>query len=217
MQWCRVIILSFIISVKSFAVEDVIFLAEIVSNTAQEIAELEKLINETTKHTKKLSEFADTIDDYSYRAERLKAWSDDLRDLSGEDTKGLEEINSLLRQIRMIEEDTERLYYEYAKRHRKSEHDTEKYKRIARKQLKNSRDYKKQALRAQRNSADSMQQVAQNTATIAYEQSKSNRLIAEQNEKITQIHSLALEKEKRELEKKSRINNKYNIKERKDE
>jgi hypothetical protein len=58
-----------------------------------------------------------------------------------------------------------------------------------------------------------MQQVAQNTAPMAYEQSKSNQLIAMQNDKLAKIYKVVLEDEKRQQERKLRINSKYDLKE----
>lgn len=207
MQWFNLILIF--ISFNAFAVSDSFLLAEIVVNTARELEELEELIAKTQKHTEKLSQFADTIDDYSYRAQRLKTWAEDIKALSDENPKDLAEINSLLRQIRMIEEDTKRIYMDYSRREFENKHEIRKYQKISKNQQRNTRKYRSQALRKQRNSADSMQQVAQNTATMAYEQSKTNQMMAEQNIKISKIYDVVLEKEKRILEKETRIKNKY--------
>ena len=140
------LLVTFLFSFKTFAVTEAFLLAEIVVNTARELEELEQLISQTQKHTQKLSEFADTIDDYSYRAERLKSWAEDLKDLNGENPKDLSEMNSLIRQIRLIEEDTSRLYVEYARKSIRNKMDIKRYKRIERGQKKNTRNYQKQAL-----------------------------------------------------------------------
>ena len=208
MRWISLLF----VSTQLFAVSDTFLLAEILVNTTRELEELERLITKTQQHTKKLTSLADTVDDYSYRVQRLKAWAQDLKDLASDDPKDLSEVNHLIRQIRIVEEDSKRIYKDYAIKIYKNKREGNKFDQIAVNQHLNAKRYRSQALRKQANTSASMQQVAQNTATMAYEQAKTNQMIALQNKKIAELYEVVLREEKERYAKKVRVQELYSEK-----
>ena len=86
----------------SFALSDTFQLAQIATNTAREIAELERILTEAQKHTQQLSNMADAVDNVQWRAQRLQSWAEDIKMLKENDPQDLAEINTLIKQIKVI-------------------------------------------------------------------------------------------------------------------
>lgn len=193
----------------SFALSDTFQLAQIATNTAREIAELERILTEAQKHTQQLSNMADAVDNVQWRAQRLQSWAEDIKMLKENDPQDLAEINSLIKQIKVIKKDADELYYDYSAKSIKNKFSQKKIKRQKQKQIRNMNHYKNDGLRRQKNSGQSMQQVAQNTSAIAYEQAKSNKLMLELLEQQSKIYQLQLENEKRHSAKEALVDAAY--------
>lgn len=176
--------------------EETAVLIEIASTTASQLNELEQLVTNTEKYTKKMQEYNELMMDHYWRAERIvyiaeslaaKKEAKDLGDLNWairELKYSMAELKSLMKEYKVIKNDEDRTKYMV----KKQKEINKKKSKVALNQIKSAKSAKTKGR--------ATQVTAQNTALI-YEQnvemhntqleileklSTSNRLQAEQLE-----------------------------------
>jgi len=190
----------FFITKRSYAlVADNLMLMQIMTNTAAQLNEMEQLLSNAEKHTKRLREISEIVEDKLYLAERIELWATDLNYLAQADELDLKEINNKIRELKMKREDITHLLSEVVRSEYKNENE-EKHTRsnlVAQKKLRSS--YKKQALKSQSHSSVALQNIAHNTGANLVETSKQNEILLTQNQKLNAIYDLNLKEHKRSL------------------
>ncbi|MBT3981037.1 MAG: hypothetical protein HOE90_06765 [Bacteriovoracaceae bacterium] len=92
---------------------DTALLIELVSTTISQLNELEKLVSNAEKYTKRIQEYNELAEDYYFRAQRLLYWADDMLILLDSDVKSLEQLNSAIRSLRFQIDDFKSQMMEY--------------------------------------------------------------------------------------------------------
>ena len=189
--------LMFSISIShAFLSSDTAVLLELVTTTASQLNELEKLVSNAEKYTKKMQKYNELVQDEYFRAERVLYLAESVA--AKKEVQGLSDLNYAIRELKYSMSDMRELMKEYAVI--KGEED--KTKRQVKTQKKTN-DLKERIAVSQVNksvgaktSGRASQLTAQNTAMI-YESnvdmhntqleilekvSTTNRLLAEQME-----------------------------------
>lgn len=204
------LILLFFIAVSSKAQiisSDTALLVELVTTTASQLNELEKLVTNTEKYTERMQKYNELTQDEYFRAERVLYLAESVA--TKKEVKGLGELNGAIRDLKYSMSDLKELMREY-----KMIKDEEDKTHAQVKIQKKFNDRKEKIAKSQvnksiqaRTSGRAGQLTAQNTALILESNvdmhntqlellekvSTTNRLLAEQME----------EKRKAELEKKA--------------
>ena len=180
------ILLALSLPVNGFMSEE-IALFEIVSNTAAQLNELEELVTNTQKHTKKLSELNEIATDKLYSAERVELWASDMETLLDHDEEGLAGLNSRISAIKMKREDITEILKDISRDVLRAENEEIRLKDQRLKQKRIISLNKRQSLRSINNKGDALKLTAQNTGTTALEVSKTNALILDQNLTLKKI------------------------------
>lgn len=176
--------------------EDTALMMELVSNTAKEINELEKLVSNAEKYTQKMREYNELMEDEYFKAERIKSLAESLA--SKKEIQNLGDYNQALRELKYSMEDLETLMKEYgaikgeekkAKAVSKiKEKEIEKDREQAQRQVARSIGAKTQARSSQitaQNTAllyESNLEVEANTLKLIENTATTNRLLAEKLE-----------------------------------
>ena len=169
-----IFLLLFIASSNSFAIigADTAMMVQLVTNTANQINELERLVSNTEKYTQKMREYSELVDDHYFRAERILYLVEELK--AKRDIQNLGELNGAIRELKYNMSDLKELMQKYASI-KQDEKKTEAYVDIiiklneqkikrAEKQVSNSI--------AARNVGRANQLTAQNTALLYENQVK---------------------------------------------
>jgi hypothetical protein len=175
---------------------DTALLVELVTTTASQLNELEKLVSNTEKYTAKMQQYNELFQDEYFRAERVLFVAESLA--AKKDSKNLNELNWAIRELKYSMTEMKELMREYAVI-KSDETNTKKVTQIQRKvndQKENiAKSQVEKSIRA-KTAGRATQLTAQNTAMI-YEQNvdmhntqldmldkiaTTNRLLAEQME-----------------------------------
>lgn len=92
---------------------DTAMLFQIVSNTASQLNELEKLVTDAEKHTELLEKYNQIAKDHYFRAERIYYIAQNYVELSKRNPADLEELNSAIRGLKSENESLKYLIDEY--------------------------------------------------------------------------------------------------------
>ena len=89
-----------LISFRSFAIigADTALMVQLVTNTANQINELEKLVTNTEKYTKKMREYNELAEDNYFRGERVLYLAESLA--AKNEVKNLGELNGAIRELK---------------------------------------------------------------------------------------------------------------------
>ena len=100
---------------------DTALLFELVSNTASQINELEKLVSNAEKYTGMMEKYNQIARDQYFRAERINYIAENYIQLSKSNPKDLEALNSAIRNLKSETESLKSLIDEYRKDEAKNE------------------------------------------------------------------------------------------------
>lgn len=92
---------------------DSAMLFQIVTNTASQLNELEKLITNAEKYTGLMEKYNEIAKDHYFRAERIYYIAQNYVELSGRDPKDLESLNSAIRALKSETQSLESAINEY--------------------------------------------------------------------------------------------------------
>jgi len=92
---------------------DTALLFQVVSNTASQLNELEKLVTDAEKHTELLEKYNQIAKDHYFRAERIYYIAENYVELSKRNPADLEELNSAIRALKSENESLKFLIEDY--------------------------------------------------------------------------------------------------------
>ncbi len=103
-----------LISLNSFAIigADTAIMVQLVTNTANQINELEKLVTNTEKYTKKMREYNELAEDNYFRGERVLYLAESLA--AKKEVQNLGELNGAIRDLKYSMEDLKELMKKYS-------------------------------------------------------------------------------------------------------
>lgn len=106
---------TFLFSTSSFAIfgADTALMIQLVSTTASQLNELERLVSNTEKYTKKMREYNELYEDQNFRAQRVLYLAESLA--AKKNIEGLGDLNSAIRDLKYNMEELQGLMKEYAK------------------------------------------------------------------------------------------------------
>ena len=172
---------------------DTALLFELVTNTASQLNELEKLVTNAEKYTGMMEKYNQIARDEYFRAERINYIAQNYVELSKKDPKDLEALNSAIRNLKSETESLKSLISEYRKDEAKNEIDEVQISNRSRLSNKELQFANSQVMRSGNiNSTNEAQKVmAQNSALTYKAQVEGNQMtevlaskIAEQNKLI---------------------------------
>lgn len=108
------IISTFLYSLSSFAFlgTDTALMIQLVSTTASQLNELERLVSNTEKYTKRMREYNELYEDQNFRAERVLFLAQTLA--AKKNIKRLGELNNAIRDLKYNMDDLQNLMKDYA-------------------------------------------------------------------------------------------------------
>ena len=117
MQRVRVVILSLLISCSFRAVaiigEESAIMLQLVTTTASQLNELEKLVSNTEKYTKRVQQYNELVQDEYFKAERILYLAEELT--SKREIEDLGTLNYAIRDLKYSMQELHELMREYAK------------------------------------------------------------------------------------------------------
>ena len=145
---------------------------QLVTNTASQINELEKLVSNTEKYTKRLREYNELAEDQYFRSERVIYLAESLA--AKKEVQNLGELNSAIRELKYSMGDLKELMKDYS-RIKSDEKRTEVYvaenKKLNDQSLKRAQVQVSSSIRA-KDTGRASQLTAQNTALLLENQVK---------------------------------------------
>lgn len=168
------LLIAFTISFNTFAIigADTAMMVQLVTNTAQQINELERLISNTEKYTQKMREYSELADDHYFKAERVLYLAQELT--AKKDVQNLSELNGAIRELKYNMSDLKELMQRYANI-KEDEKRTEVYvevnKKLNEQKIKRAEKQVSNSISA-RNVGRANQLTAQNTALLLENQVK---------------------------------------------
>lgn len=168
------VIFLLIFSIKAYAIigEESAMMIQLVTNTAQQINELERLVSNGEKYTQRLKEYSELTDDHYFRAERVLYLAEELA--TKKEVQNLGELNGAIRELKYNMSDLHELMQKYANI-KEDEKRTERYVDLNKK-LNNEKGKRAEKQVANsisaRNVGRANQLTAQNTAMILENQVK---------------------------------------------
>lgn len=166
--------IAFTMSFNTFAIigADTAMMVQLVTNTAQQINELERLISNTEKYTQKMREYSELADDHYFKAERVLYLAQELT--AKKDVQNLGELNGAIRELKYNMSDLKELMQRYANI-KEDEKRTEVYvevnKKLNEQKIKRAEKQVSNSISA-RNVGRANQLTAQNTALLLENQVK---------------------------------------------
>jgi hypothetical protein len=110
-----IIIGTLLFSFSSFAIlgTDTALMIQLVSTTASQLNELERLVSNTEKYTKKMREYNELYEDQNFRAQRVLYLAESMA--AKKNIEGLGDLNNSIRDLKYNMEELQGLMKEYAK------------------------------------------------------------------------------------------------------
>lgn len=165
---------SFLVSFNSFAIvgADTTMMIQLVTNTANQINELERLVSNTEKYTQKMREYSELVEDNYFRAERTLYLAEELA--AKKDVQNLGELNGAIRELKYNMSELKEMMQRYANI-KEDEKRTETYvevnKKLNEQQVKRAEKQVTNSISA-KNTGRTSQLTAQNTALLLENQVK---------------------------------------------
>ena len=171
---------------------DTALLFNLVSNTASQINELEKLVSNAEKYTGLMEKYNQISRDQYFRAERIRYIAQNYVDLSNRDPKDLEGLNSAIRALKSETESLKGMIAEYRNDEARNEASQTTLRERARNSNKELSFANGQVLRSgEVNSTNEAQKMmAQNTALSYKAQVEGNQMSNVIAEKLTEQNKL---------------------------
>lgn len=165
---------TFLFSFNSFAIvgTDTAMMIQLVTNTANQINELERLVSNTEKYTQKMREYSELVEDNYFRAERTLYLAEELA--AKKDVQNLGELNGAIRELKYNMSELKEMMQRYANI-KQDEKRTETYvevnKKLNEQQVKRAEKQVANSISA-KNTGRTSQLTAQNTALLLENQVK---------------------------------------------
>lgn len=164
----------FLISVKANAIigEESAMMIQLVTNTANQINELERLVSNTEKYTQRLREYSELTEDHYFRAERVLYLAEELA--AKKEVQNLGQLNGAIRELKYNMSDLNELMQKYAnikEDEKRTEHYVDLNKKLNSEKAKRAEKQVTNSINA-RNVGRANQLTAQNTAMILENQVK---------------------------------------------
>lgn len=192
---------------------DTALLFNLVSNTASQLNELEKLVTNAEKYTELMEKYNQIANDQFYRAERIHYIAQNYVELSRKDPQDLETLNSAIRSLKSETESLKSLIKEYRHDEARNEYQEGVLGEKLRKSNTELNFANHQVMRSgdinQVNDAQRM--TAQNTSLIYKSGVESNQLSNSIAEKLTEQNKLLNRELKEESIKKEEREQYYNF------
>lgn len=169
---------TFLFSFNSFAIvgADTAMMIQLVTNTANQINELERLVTNTEKYTQKMREYSELVEDNYFRAERTLYLAEELA--AKKDVQNLGELNGAIRELKYNMSELKEMMKRYAKI-KEDEKRTETYvevnKKLNEQQVKRAEKQVTNSISA-KNTGRASQLTAQNTALLLENQVKMQQI-----------------------------------------
>lgn len=169
---------TFLFSFNSFAIvgADTAMMIQLVTNTANQINELERLVSNTEKYTQKMREYSELVEDNYFRAERTLYLAEELA--AKKDVQNLGELNGAIRELKYNMSELKEMMQRYANI-KQDEKRTETYvevnKKINEQQVKRAEKQVANSISA-KNTGRASQLTAQNTALLLENQVKMQQI-----------------------------------------
>ena len=169
---------SFLVSFNSFAIvgTDTAMMIQLVTNTANQINELERLVSNTEKYTQKMREYSELVEDNYFRAERTLYLAEELA--AKKEVQNLAELNGAIRELKYNMSELKEMMQRYANI-KQDEKRTETYvevnKKLNEQQVKRAEKQVANSISA-KNTGRASQLTAQNTALLLENQVKMQQI-----------------------------------------
>lgn len=192
---------------------DTALLFNIVSNTASQINELEKLVSNAEKYTGLMEKYNQIARDQYFRAERIHYIAANFVELSRRDPKDLSELNSAIRALKSETESLKAMINEY----RTDEAKNEVAENVIEQKIRSSNQElgfaNNQVMRSGdvHSTNEAQKMMAQNTALTYKAQVESNQMNGVIAEKLTEQHKLLNRELKDEAIKKDERDQYYQL------
>ncbi len=200
------LVLLFTFKSYAFVGTDTVMMIQLVTNTANQINELEKLVSNAEKYTQRMRQYNELVEDHTFRGERVLRLAEALA--AKKEVENLGELNGAIRDLKYNMSDLKEMMASYS-RIKSDEKHTEVYvrenKKLNNRSLKRAEIQVSNSIAAQ-NTGRASQLTAQNTALLLENQVKmqeiqlemlktqktSNRLKAEELEdkRLDEINKL---------------------------
>lgn len=169
-----VLIFLFLVSVKANSIigEESAMMIQLVTNTANQINELERLVSNTEKYTQRLREYSELTEDHYFRAERVLYLAEELA--AKKEVQNLGQLNGAIRELKYNMSDLKELMQKYAnikEDEKRTEHYVDLNKKLNSEKAKRAEKQVTNSINA-RNVGRANQLTAQNTAMILENQVK---------------------------------------------
>lgn len=165
---------SFLVSFNTFAMigTNTAMMIQLVTNTANQINELEKLVSNAEKYTQKMREYSELVEDNYFRAERTLYLAEELA--AKKDIQNLGELNGAIRELKYNMSELKELMQRYANIKQDEKRTTayvEVNKKLNEKEVKRASIQVANSISA-KNTGRASQLTAQNTALLLENQVK---------------------------------------------
>lgn len=165
---------SFFVSFNTFAMigADTAMMIQLVTNTANQINELEKLVSNAEKYTQKMREYSELVEDNYFRAERTLYLAEELA--AKKDIQNLGELNGAIRELKYNMSELRELMQRYANIKQDEKRTTvyvEVNKKLNEQEVKRAEKQVANSISA-KNTGRASQLTAQNTALLLENQVK---------------------------------------------
>jgi len=173
-----ILFFTFLLSFNSFAIigADTAMMIQLVTNTANQINELERLVSNTEKYTQKMREYSELVEDNYFRAERTLYLAEELA--AKKDVQNLGELNGAIRELKYNMSELKEMMQRYANI-KQDEKRTETYvevnKKLNEQQVKRAEKQVANSISA-KNTGRASQLTAQNTALLLENQVKMQQI-----------------------------------------
>jgi hypothetical protein len=190
--------------------QDTALLVQLVTTTASQLNELEKLLSNAEKYTQKIQQYNELFQDEYYKAERVRYLAEEV--VRKKEVEDLGELNFAIRDLKYSMSELKGLMAEYAKIKSNADkaHQVTKIKMVLNKKKRDRAKIQVAHSIKARNTGRSTQLTAQNTALIyetQLEMEKSQRDIVDQVSTTNKLLSESLEdKRLQEITKRKRYN-----------
>ena len=193
---------------------DTALLFNLVSNTASQLNELEKLVSNAEKYTGLMEKYNQIARDHYFRAERIHYIAQNYVDLSKRDPKDLEGLNSAIRALKSETESLKTMINEYRIDEAKNENAEMKLSEKARGINSELNFANNQVVRSGdiQSTNEAQKMMAQNTALTYKAQVEGNQMNAVIAEKLSEQNKLLNRELKDEALKKDEREKYYQIK-----
>ncbi len=157
--------------------EETLILGQILTQTIQQVNEMEKLVTNTEKYTQKFREYNELAENQLDRARRIRELAENQVYLMKVRPENLAEINGLIRELQFSMESLNQVQQEYERYYAESKINESNSEKNSVQLKNNTGRLKHQALNHKSQLKGTTEEIRINTANTAIEASKTNELL----------------------------------------